>query len=240
MFHAGDSEEHAHLLAGFFMELGQQSFVVLGASTLGARSAFVMTTGARAYDPNNPTAGAPSDNLDEGKLRLWNPISGVCTHIKDPTCDMRQASRNAPLHWASRNDGAATPAVGCHAPCPHTLLSRPGQSDAEAWPCWSWRPGAGCRWSAWSSSPEGRTCAALTSSCQPVAGAIELHALSCQPVAGAIEWHALSCQPVAGALDCQPVAGALEWHALSCQPAGAQLNGMPPAASQLKADRFKR
>lgn len=47
----------------------------------------------RAYDPNNPAAGVPLDELDESKLRLWNPISGVCTHIKDATCEMRQVGR---------------------------------------------------------------------------------------------------------------------------------------------------
>ena len=51
---AGDSEEHAHLLVGYFLEIGQQAFVVLGASNLGGRSAFVLTTGQASYDPNNP------------------------------------------------------------------------------------------------------------------------------------------------------------------------------------------
>lgn len=48
---AGDGEEHAHLLAGYFMEIGQQAFVVMGASTYGARSMFVLTTGNTIGDP---------------------------------------------------------------------------------------------------------------------------------------------------------------------------------------------
>lgn len=48
---AGDGEEHAHLLAGYFMEIGQQAYVVAGASTYGAKSMFVLTTGKPLADP---------------------------------------------------------------------------------------------------------------------------------------------------------------------------------------------
>ena len=87
---AGDSEEHAHLLAGYFLEIGQQAFVLLGASTLGGRSAFVLTTGQNSYDPNNPQNSAPSLDMDDNQLRLWNPLTGVCSSIKDVSGEMRQ------------------------------------------------------------------------------------------------------------------------------------------------------
>ncbi|GAX76484.1 hypothetical protein CEUSTIGMA_g3929.t1 [Chlamydomonas eustigma] len=87
---AGDSEEHAHLLAGYFLEIGQQALIVLGASLLGGRSAFVLTTGQASFDPNNSDAPPPNMNFDESKLRLWNPLTGVCSSVKDPTCEMRQ------------------------------------------------------------------------------------------------------------------------------------------------------
>lgn len=68
----------------------EQAFVVLGASILGGRSAFVMTTGQASYDPNNPHHPSPILDLDESKLRLWNPLTGVCTSIKDVSAEMRQ------------------------------------------------------------------------------------------------------------------------------------------------------
>ncbi|GBF93799.1 hypothetical protein Rsub_06131 [Raphidocelis subcapitata] len=40
-----DHEEHAHMLAGLFLEVGQQAYVVLGTSLQGAAAAFVLTTG---------------------------------------------------------------------------------------------------------------------------------------------------------------------------------------------------
>ncbi len=48
---AGDAEEHAHLLCGFFLELGQQAFVVMGTSIYGACSYFVLTTGRAEVGP---------------------------------------------------------------------------------------------------------------------------------------------------------------------------------------------
>ncbi|GFH19018.1 CC2D2AN-C2 domain-containing protein [Haematococcus lacustris] len=88
---AGDAEEHAHLLAGWFLEVGQQALVVLGASTVGGKSAFVLTTGQAAYaDPRNPTAGAATYDWDVRQLRLWNPLMGSCVSVLDCTGDMRE------------------------------------------------------------------------------------------------------------------------------------------------------
>ena len=67
-----------------------QAFVLLGASVLGGRSAFVLTTGQASYDPNHPQNTGPSHELDESKLRLWNPLTGVCSSIKDVSAEMRQ------------------------------------------------------------------------------------------------------------------------------------------------------
>ena len=63
---------------------------MLGASVLGGRSAFVLTTGQAAYDPNSPQNPPPNLDMDESKLRLWNPLTGVCTSVKDATGEMRQ------------------------------------------------------------------------------------------------------------------------------------------------------
>eukprot|EP00798_Chlamydomonas_sp_ICE-L_P015518 gene15518-21607_t len=89
---AGDSEEHAHLLVGYFLEIGQEAFVVLGASTVGARSAFVLTTGRAAQEPGLPPQLAQERdfNFDEYQLRLWNPLSGGCSSVKDATGDLRE------------------------------------------------------------------------------------------------------------------------------------------------------
>lgn len=67
----------------------------MGASTYGAKSAFVLTTGLASYDPNTigpggAPAGAPALNFDELKLRLWNPLAGTCVSVKDPTGDLRE------------------------------------------------------------------------------------------------------------------------------------------------------
>ncbi|KAJ9514810.1 hypothetical protein QJQ45_028482, partial [Haematococcus lacustris] len=114
---AGDAEEHAHLLAGWFLEVGQQALVVLGASTVGGKSAFVLTTGQAAYaDPRNPTAGAATYDWDVRQLRLWNPLMGSCVSVLDCTGDMRE--------------------VGCV--YDHSNIWANVQADAHPW-AMSWR-----------------------------------------------------------------------------------------------------
>uniref|UniRef100_A0A7S3R2T6 C2 domain-containing protein n=1 Tax=Dunaliella tertiolecta TaxID=3047 RepID=A0A7S3R2T6_DUNTE len=86
---AGDAEEHAHLLVGFFLEIGQQAFVVMGASLNGAKSYFVLTTGAPAYDPSNPQV-KPHFDWPDVQLRIWNPLTGSVVSVKDPTAELRE------------------------------------------------------------------------------------------------------------------------------------------------------
>ncbi|GFR45894.1 hypothetical protein Agub_g7350 [Astrephomene gubernaculifera] len=99
----GDSEEHAHLLAGYFLQLGLQCFIVAGTSTGGARSHFVLTTGqplppAPYHSAPQAAAGggAPSAqphpllDLNPGLLRLWNPVTGSVVSALDPTGEMRE------------------------------------------------------------------------------------------------------------------------------------------------------
>eukprot|EP00803_Ostreobium_quekettii_P007255 evm.model.scf_2352.1 EVM.evm.TU.scf_2352.1 scf_2352:18035-21805(-) len=90
---AGDHEEHAVLLAGYFAEIGQKAWVVLGATTLGARSAFVLTNG----HPRRPNATGPFPERGSepnvqvaAKWRLWNPINGRCFSLKDVKCELRE------------------------------------------------------------------------------------------------------------------------------------------------------
>ena len=71
-----------------------QALIVLGASTLGAKSAFVLTTGKAAHDSSNPLLPAPSYDFDEFQLRLWNPLSGGCSSVKDATADLREVGGN--------------------------------------------------------------------------------------------------------------------------------------------------
>ncbi|GMH34202.1 hypothetical protein BSKO_02036 [Bryopsis sp. KO-2023] len=103
---AGDHEEHANLLAGYFLELGQQTYVVLGASTMGARSAFVLTTGQvlkereegggkeperSESDTENASPKTPSNRMASSpQLRLWNPLTGRSCLVKDITCEFRE------------------------------------------------------------------------------------------------------------------------------------------------------
>lgn len=109
----GDGEEHAHLLAGYFLGLGHQAFVVMGTSTSGGRSSFVLTTGNRV-DPATLGGGAGLEAfsevrqggsrtfqrggaklafgsaLDPLKARLWNPLTGGCCAVRDATGEMRE------------------------------------------------------------------------------------------------------------------------------------------------------
>jgi len=95
---AGDHEEHANLLAGYFLALGQQAYVVLGTSTMGASSAFVLTTGRRADDGRDavesgegaftPAAMAARHRHDARHLRLWNPLTGHSAPVRDATGEM--------------------------------------------------------------------------------------------------------------------------------------------------------
>ncbi|KAI8465651.1 MAG: hypothetical protein J3K34DRAFT_487137 [Monoraphidium minutum] len=90
----GDHEEHAHLLAGFFLAVGQEALVVLGNSLQGAGAAFVLTTGLPAERPAGavaqPAAGSPSADWDVSRLRLWNPLTGQCVPVMDPSCELRE------------------------------------------------------------------------------------------------------------------------------------------------------
>ena len=81
-----------------------QAFVLLGASILGGRSAFVLTTGQSAYDPNRPQNPPPNLDMDESMLRLWNPLTGVCTSVKDATGEMRQVCVPA---WGKGSGGSS-------------------------------------------------------------------------------------------------------------------------------------
>ncbi|KAG2451720.1 hypothetical protein HYH02_003500 [Chlamydomonas schloesseri] len=89
----GDFEEHAHLLAGYFLQLGLQAFVVAGTSLCGARSMFVLTTGQAAAPPGQPQAPPPPLNLNAELLRLWNPLTGTVVSVKDPTGEMREVGQ---------------------------------------------------------------------------------------------------------------------------------------------------
>ncbi|GIL90780.1 hypothetical protein Vretifemale_18510, partial [Volvox reticuliferus] len=89
----GDAEEHAHLLAGFFLQLGLQCFVVMGTAICGARSYFVLTTGQPAASPSQPQQPPPSLDLNPALLRLWNPVTGIVTAVKDPTGELREVGQ---------------------------------------------------------------------------------------------------------------------------------------------------
>lgn len=163
----GGHEEHAHLLAGLFMQLHQevsvtpllaegcipsvcerftafcaldpactchmtaaQAFVVLGIALTGAQAAFVLTTGRclqqaakqeatlRQPEPIGHSAAGTSpaqapplmlhpaqhpataagaqaaavaaQHFDVAALRLWNPLSGLCVPVRDPSCQLRE------------------------------------------------------------------------------------------------------------------------------------------------------
>lgn len=172
---AGGVEEHAHLLAGFFLELGQQAFVVLGTSLRGAAAAFVLTTGqglgavgAGARAPGEAAAAASSADgqpdgaapapagaggapppaahqqlrqrlqalqraaigaaaappappmppaaasaasalpapLNVSHLRLWDPMTGHCVPVRDPSCELRAVGTvySASNVWANTQD----------------------------------------------------------------------------------------------------------------------------------------
>ncbi|GLC45458.1 hypothetical protein PLESTM_001738000 [Pleodorina starrii] len=92
----GDFEEHGHLLAGYFLQLGLQCFVVMGTALCGARSYYVLTTGAPATSrsPALPLQPAPPPlDLNPALLRLWNPVTGTVMAIKDPTGEMREVGQ---------------------------------------------------------------------------------------------------------------------------------------------------
>lgn len=67
-----------------------QTFVVLGTSLCGARSAFVLTTGVPLPPPGQPQAAAPALDLNPALLRLWNPVTGSVVSAKDVTGEMRE------------------------------------------------------------------------------------------------------------------------------------------------------
>ncbi|GLC45379.1 hypothetical protein PLESTM_001726300, partial [Pleodorina starrii] len=92
----GDFEEHGHLLAGYFLQLGLQCFVVMGTALCGARSYYVLTTGAPATSrsPALPLQPAPPPlDLNPALLRLWNPVTGTVMAVKDPTGEMREVGQ---------------------------------------------------------------------------------------------------------------------------------------------------
>lgn len=77
---AGDAEEHAHLLAGYFLALGQHALMVFGASTVGAKSCFVLTTGLPAPNLNTPQVSGVGSGRGEapwprvGELEELGPM----------------------------------------------------------------------------------------------------------------------------------------------------------------------
>ncbi|EFJ49224.1 hypothetical protein VOLCADRAFT_90164 [Volvox carteri f. nagariensis] len=89
----GDFEEHAHLLAGYFLQLGLQCFVVMGTAICGARSHYVLTTGQPAASSSLPQQQPPALDLNLALLRLWNPVTGTVMAVKDPTGELREVGQ---------------------------------------------------------------------------------------------------------------------------------------------------
>lgn len=109
---------------------------MLGASTLGGRSAFVLTTGQAAYDPNNPQNPGPNLDMDESALRLWNPLTGVCSSIKDVTGEMRQVLLKLESKrgmFAGRRQTSLSHALQVGTVYDHTNMWANIQSSSQPW-----------------------------------------------------------------------------------------------------------
>lgn len=77
---------------------------MLGASTAGALSAFVLTTGQKcnaasqfhitesaALSENRaPNEQQPSKQTEKPCYRLWNPLTGRCRSVMDIACDLQE------------------------------------------------------------------------------------------------------------------------------------------------------
>ena len=87
---------------------------MLGASTVGASAAFVLTTGQlnlphhQQQDQGRAGSTAAEEAAplllpqqaealqpqlkDLSQMRLWNPLTGHCVPVRDPACEMREVS----------------------------------------------------------------------------------------------------------------------------------------------------
>ena len=117
---AGDEEEHACLLAGYFLHRGEEAFVVSGTSTTCASDYFVLTTG-RGHDPSRyhvargaarkpqdlKTGLADGGAVDTSRMRLWNATKGTSFDVLDPKCELRSVSVvfNSANAWANVQNG---------------------------------------------------------------------------------------------------------------------------------------
>jgi len=80
---AGDSEEHALLLLGFFQTLGVEAYVILGVSAADSDAAMVFTPGGQGRRPGQ-TADSPPvycPLLDDALI--WDPMAGTLFSVYD-------------------------------------------------------------------------------------------------------------------------------------------------------------